>query len=189
MNSNIHDISSSSEYNLFLSEWWVFNLSWKWRSNNEDIDDDEFFVIILNHIHLQEVSSSSDESEEEEEEEKDDKEESQKGAENEEAAGNKESVVEKKPEEEEKNETSKEKKDKDTSHSGEASGKPRKAIYMSLNRPAEVQAARLKLPILAEEQAVMEAVSEHPVTVLVGTTGSGKTTQVPQFLYEAGYTR
>ncbi|XP_050728127.1 probable ATP-dependent RNA helicase DHX37 [Eriocheir sinensis] len=138
-------------------------------------------------VRLGELSSSSDESEEEEEEEQDDKEESQKGEENEEAAGNKGPAVEKKPEEEE-NETSKEKKDKDPSHSGEASEKPRKAIYMSLNRPAEVQASRLKLPILAEEQAVMEAVSEHPVTVLVGTTGSGKTTQVPQFLYEAGYT-
>jgi ATP-dependent RNA helicase DHX37/DHR1 len=34
----------------------------------------------------------------------------------------------------------------------------------------------------------MEAISEHPVVVLCGETGSGKTTQVPQFLYEAGYT-
>ena len=34
----------------------------------------------------------------------------------------------------------------------------------------------------------MEAINEHPVVVLCGETGSGKTTQVPQFLYEAGYT-
>lgn len=34
----------------------------------------------------------------------------------------------------------------------------------------------------------MEAIAEHPVVVLCGETGSGKTTQVPQFLYEAGYT-
>jgi len=47
--------------------------------------------------------------------------------------------------------------------------------------------ARLSLPILAEEQAVMEAINENDVTVLCGETGSGKTTQVPQFLYEAGY--
>uniref|UniRef100_A0A8C5EUV3 Activating signal cointegrator 1 complex subunit 3 n=1 Tax=Gouania willdenowi TaxID=441366 RepID=A0A8C5EUV3_GOUWI len=47
--------------------------------------------------------------------------------------------------------------------------------------------ARLKLPILAEEQVVMEAVRENPCVVICGETGSGKTTQVPQFLYEAGY--
>lgn len=34
----------------------------------------------------------------------------------------------------------------------------------------------------------MEAINAHPVVVLCGETGSGKTTQVPQFLYEAGYT-
>ena len=35
----------------------------------------------------------------------------------------------------------------------------------------------------------MEAVAEHPVVIVCGETGSGKTTQVPQFLYEAGYSR
>ena len=34
----------------------------------------------------------------------------------------------------------------------------------------------------------MEAVRESSVVVLCGETGSGKTTQVPQFLYEAGLT-
>ena len=34
----------------------------------------------------------------------------------------------------------------------------------------------------------MEAINEHPVVIICGETGSGKTTQVPQFLYEAGYT-
>lgn len=138
---------------------------------------------------MQELSSSSDESEEEEEEE--DKElakESQRPEESE-TVNSKESAVEEKTEEEENSKNRKENEETDTRHSGETSEKSHKAIYMSLNRPPEVQAARLKLPILAEEQAVMEAVSEHPVTVLVGTTGSGKTTQVPQFLYEAGYTR
>lgn len=33
----------------------------------------------------------------------------------------------------------------------------------------------------------MEAVAEHPIVIVCGETGSGKTTQVPQFLYEAGY--
>lgn len=55
--------------------------------------------------------------------------------------------------------------------------------------PVLLQEARLKLPILAEEQVIMEAVREHPCVVICGETGSGKTTQVPQFLYEAGYAR
>ena len=47
--------------------------------------------------------------------------------------------------------------------------------------------ARLQLPILAEEQAIMEAIHNNSVVIVCGETGSGKTTQVPQFLYEAGY--
>lgn len=52
-----------------------------------------------------------------------------------------------------------------------------------------LQTARMKLPILGEEQQIIETISENMVTIICGETGSGKTTQVPQFLYEAGYTR
>lgn len=34
---------------------------------------------------------------------------------------------------------------------------------------------------------VMETIMDNDVCVLCGETGSGKTTQVPQFLYEAGF--
>ncbi|XP_063820666.1 probable ATP-dependent RNA helicase DHX37 isoform X2 [Pseudophryne corroboree] len=61
------------------------------------------------------------------------------------------------------------------------------AIFIPVDRSPEIQEARLKLPILGEEQVIMEAIHENPVVVLCGETGSGKTTQVPQFLYEAGY--
>lgn len=61
------------------------------------------------------------------------------------------------------------------------------AIFIPVDRLPEIQEARLKLPVLAEEQVIMEAVKENPFVVLCGETGSGKTTQVPQFLYEAGY--
>ncbi|XP_043924460.1 probable ATP-dependent RNA helicase DHX37 [Protopterus annectens] len=61
------------------------------------------------------------------------------------------------------------------------------AIFIPVHRSPEVQEDRLKLPILAEEQVVMEAIKENPVVIICGETGSGKTTQVPQFLYEAGY--
>ncbi|XP_028820912.1 probable ATP-dependent RNA helicase DHX37, partial [Denticeps clupeoides] len=61
------------------------------------------------------------------------------------------------------------------------------AVFVPVDRLAEIQEARLKLPVLAEEHVIMEAVRENPCVVLCGETGSGKTTQVPQFLYEAGY--
>ncbi|XP_055613616.1 probable ATP-dependent RNA helicase kurz [Uranotaenia lowii] len=61
------------------------------------------------------------------------------------------------------------------------------ATYVYVERDPEMQAARLKLPILAEEQIIMETISDNSIIILAGETGSGKTTQVPQFLYEAGY--
>uniref|UniRef100_T1J6J7 RNA helicase n=1 Tax=Strigamia maritima TaxID=126957 RepID=T1J6J7_STRMM len=61
------------------------------------------------------------------------------------------------------------------------------AVFVSVNRTQEMQDSRMKLPILAEEQMIMESINENPVVVLCGETGSGKTTQIPQFLYEAGY--
>ncbi|XP_033828283.1 probable ATP-dependent RNA helicase DHX37 [Periophthalmus magnuspinnatus] len=61
------------------------------------------------------------------------------------------------------------------------------AIFIPVERTPEIQEARLKLPVMAEEQVIMEAIKENPCVVICGETGSGKTTQVPQFLYEAGY--
>ncbi|XP_019394482.1 PREDICTED: probable ATP-dependent RNA helicase DHX37 [Crocodylus porosus] len=61
------------------------------------------------------------------------------------------------------------------------------AVFIPVDRSPEMQEARLKLPILAEEQVIMEAINENPIVIICGETGSGKTTQVPQFLYEAGY--
>ena len=63
----------------------------------------------------------------------------------------------------------------------------REAYSVKVERSPNVQAARLQLPIVAEEQKIIEAVHNNPAVVVTGSTGSGKTTQVPQFLYEAGY--
>ena len=56
-----------------------------------------------------------------------------------------------------------------------------------VHRTKEMQEARLLLPVVAEEQPIMEAVLLNTVVIICGETGSGKTTQIPQFLYEAGF--
>ncbi|TVY64184.1 putative ATP-dependent RNA helicase DHR1, partial [Lachnellula suecica] len=63
----------------------------------------------------------------------------------------------------------------------------KKAYSVSLSRSPAIQEVRLQLPVVAEEQKIMEAVHNSNLVVIYGATGSGKTTQVPQFLYEAGY--
>ncbi|KAH6654968.1 P-loop containing nucleoside triphosphate hydrolase protein [Truncatella angustata] len=63
----------------------------------------------------------------------------------------------------------------------------RKAYSVPVTRSTEIQEARLKLPVVAEEQKIMEAIHNNNIVVICGATGSGKTTQVPQFLFEAGY--
>jgi ATP-dependent RNA helicase DHX37/DHR1 len=58
---------------------------------------------------------------------------------------------------------------------------------VAVTRDAEVVAAREGLPILGSEHEIVDAINSNPVVVLCGETGCGKTTQVPQFLFEAGY--
>ncbi|CAH2238891.1 jg13699 [Pararge aegeria aegeria] len=112
-------------------------------------------------------------------------------------------------------------------------------VHIEVKRDPKIQVARLKLPILGEEQRIMELVNENEFVIVAGETGlvgrrgvvitvlltshsiviltaltpdwrsgqqpcflipkskalgfgqagvgSGKTTQLPQFLYEAGY--
>jgi len=47
---------------------------------------------------------------------------------------------------------------------------------------------RAELPIAALREEVLGAINSNQVTVICGETGSGKTTQVPQFLLEQATT-
>ncbi|KAJ3669811.1 hypothetical protein LUZ60_010135 [Juncus effusus] len=48
---------------------------------------------------------------------------------------------------------------------------------------------RKTLPIYPYRDELLQAVNDHQVIIIVGETGSGKTTQIPQYLHEAGYTK
>lgn len=46
---------------------------------------------------------------------------------------------------------------------------------------------RKRLPIFPYRDELLQALEQFQVIIIVGETGSGKTTQIPQYLYEAGY--
>lgn len=51
-----------------------------------------------------------------------------------------------------------------------------------------IKQIRESLPIFTFRSALIEAVQQHQILVVVGETGSGKTTQTTQYLAEAGFT-
>ncbi|MCO4760299.1 MAG: ATP-dependent RNA helicase [Myxococcales bacterium] len=53
---------------------------------------------------------------------------------------------------------------------------------------AKLRETAKTLPVYASEDALLDAVRHHQVVVVEGPTGSGKTTQLPQMLREAGIT-
>ena len=62
-----------------------------------------------------------------------------------------------------------------------------KSFFVVPTRTQSIQQERILLPVVGEEQLIMETIYNNDVTILCAQTGSGKTTQVPQFLFEAGF--
>ena len=59
-------------------------------------------------------------------------------------------------------------------------------MVLDVKRPAEVEKTRVDLPVTAMEFEIMDSIRNNDVTIICGETGSGKSTQIPAYLYEGG---
>eukprot|EP00933_Yihiella_yeosuensis_P040339 TRINITY_DN3461_c0_g3_i1.p1 TRINITY_DN3461_c0_g3~~TRINITY_DN3461_c0_g3_i1.p1 ORF type:complete len:1021 (+),score=232.04 TRINITY_DN3461_c0_g3_i1:105-3167(+) len=62
--------------------------------------------------------------------------------------------------------------------------------FKKLRKEADkLQKDRVNLPVYQYKTGFLEAVRDYQVLIVVGETGSGKTTQLPQYLHEVGYSK
>lgn len=62
-----------------------------------------------------------------------------------------------------------------------------KGLFLKLKKSSlahKLQAEREQLPVFLHRHRIVEALQRHPVVVVAGETGSGKSTQIPQFILE-----
>lgn len=82
----------------------------------------------------------------------------------------------------------------DSKQAGEGKGMSKEERFLAEQlKAAETKAlsmeeTRKSLPIYEYREQFLAALADHQILVIVGETGSGKTTQLPQYLHEAGYT-
>jgi len=62
-------------------------------------------------------------------------------------------------------------------------------IFYNPNHRSSISRQRAALPIFKKRREILYAVERYRTTILIGDTGSGKSTQVPQYLHEAGWSR
>lgn len=70
---------------------------------------------------------------------------------------------------------------------GKKSDKPEVKMSEKEKKKMTLKEVRESLPVFHYRDDLIEAIKEHQVLVIEGETGSGKTTQIPQYLYEAGF--
>uniref|UniRef100_A0A3P8PGJ2 RNA helicase n=1 Tax=Astatotilapia calliptera TaxID=8154 RepID=A0A3P8PGJ2_ASTCA len=63
------------------------------------------------------------------------------------------------------------------------------ALSQAELKKQSMQEVRRSLPIFPYRDDLLAAIHEHQILVIEGETGSGKTTQIPQYLLEDGYTK
>lgn len=58
------------------------------------------------------------------------------------------------------------------------------ALSQAELKKQSMQEVRRSLPIFPYREDLLSAIGEHQILVIEGETGSGKTTQIPQYLFE-----
>jgi HrpA-like RNA helicase len=65
----------------------------------------------------------------------------------------------------------------------------KRQIEQEEKRIKSIEEVRKSLPVYHYRTQLLDAIRDHQVLIIVGETGSGKTTQLPQYLFEDGYTK
>eukprot|EP01083_Nonionella_stella_P095422 267892_1 len=61
-------------------------------------------------------------------------------------------------------------------------------VIYNRNHHKRIDIQRRTLPIYKHRDEILRSVKQYRTTILIGETGSGKTTQIPQYLHESGWT-
>jgi pre-mRNA-splicing factor ATP-dependent RNA helicase DHX16 len=72
-------------------------------------------------------------------------------------------------------------------YAGEVADEP--GATENLTAHEKILVGRKKLPVYSYREEFLQAVRDNKVLIVVGETGSGKTTQIPQYLHEAGWSK
>ena len=79
-------------------------------------------------------------------------------------------------------------KKKKKKHEDDSSSEEEKEMTEKEKKKMTLKEVKESLPVFPFREGLLEAIKEHQILIIEGETGSGKTTQIPQYLYEAGYT-